>query len=84
MKANMFPRPEIAAAMKDFVLLELYTDGTDAASEANQKMEETRFSTVAIPYYAIVDPDEKVVATFPGLTRDAGEFLRFLHSGGAG
>ena len=83
MKANMFPRPEIAAAMKDFVLLELYTDGTDAASEANQKMEETRFSTVAIPYYAIVDPDEKVVATFPGLTRDAGEFLRFLRSGAA-
>jgi thiol:disulfide interchange protein DsbD len=83
MKANMFPRPEIAAAMKDFVLLELYTDGTDAASEANQKMEETRFSTVAIPYYAIVDPDEKVVATSPGLTRDSGEFLRFLRSGAA-
>ena len=30
MKANMFTRPEIAAAMKNFVLVELYTDGTDA------------------------------------------------------
>jgi len=83
MKANMFTRPEIAAAMKDFVLLELYTDGTDDASEANQKLEESNFSTVAIPYYAIVNPDEKAVATFPGLTRDAGEFLRFLRSGAA-
>jgi hypothetical protein len=40
-----------------------------------------RFSTVAIPYYAIVDPDEKVVASFPGLTRDPAEFLKFLRSG---
>ncbi|MEK7404027.1 MAG: cytochrome c biogenesis protein CcdA, partial [Acidobacteriota bacterium] len=60
MKANMFTRPEIAAAMKDFVLLELYTDGADAASEENQKLQESRFQTVAIPYYAILSADEKV------------------------
>jgi hypothetical protein len=39
MKANMFTRPEIAAALQDFVLVELYTDGTDAASERNQALE---------------------------------------------
>ncbi|MGE5569208.1 MAG: protein-disulfide reductase DsbD family protein [Rhodospirillales bacterium] len=78
MKANMFTRPEIAAAMNDFVPVELYTDGTDAASEENQKLQESRFRTVAIPYYAILTPDEKVVATFPGLTRDPVEFLAFL------
>ncbi len=82
MESNMFPRPEIAAALKEYVLVELYTNGTDAASEQNQALENTKFSTVAIPYYAILDPDEKVVASFPGLTRDAGEFLRFLRSGG--
>ena len=27
----MFPRPEIAGALGKFVLVELYTDGTDAA-----------------------------------------------------
>jgi thiol:disulfide interchange protein DsbD len=81
MKANMFTRPEIAAAMKEYVLVELYTDGTDQASAANQKLEETKFSTVAIPYYAILRPDEQVVASFPGLTRDPGEFLRFLRAG---
>ena len=78
MKANMFTRPEIAAAMKNFVLVELYTDGTDAASEANQKLQLSKFHTVAIPFYAIIDPDEKVVATFPGLTRDSAEYLAFL------
>ncbi len=78
MKANMFTRPEIAAALERYVRVELYTDGTDEASERNQRLQEERFSTVAIPYYAIVKPDGTIVATFPGLTRDAEEFLAFL------
>lgn len=78
MKANMFTRPEVAAALNGFVLVELYTDGTDAASRENQKLQQARFSTVAIPYYAIVDSGERVVASFPGLTRDPAEFLKFL------
>jgi thiol:disulfide interchange protein len=81
MKANMFTRPEIAGAMQNFVLVELYGDGTDAASEQNQKLELEKFQTVAEPYYAIMDPDEKVIATFPGLTHDPQEFLTFLRKG---
>jgi thiol:disulfide interchange protein DsbD len=78
MRANMFPRPEIRPLLDDFVLLELYTDGTDAASTANQEMESRKFGTVAIPFYAILNADEEAIATFPGLTRDAGEFAAFL------
>ena len=81
MKANMFTRPEIAAAAQNFVLVDLYGDGTDAASEENQKLELAKFQTVAEPYYAILDPDENVIATFPGLTKDAPEFLAFLKKG---
>jgi thiol:disulfide interchange protein DsbD len=80
MKANMFTRPEIAAAMRKFVLVELYTDGTDAESEANQQVELAKFHTVAIPYYAIVDADERVLATFPGSTGEAAEYLAFLNT----
>jgi thiol:disulfide interchange protein len=78
MKANMFPRPEIASALQRFVLVELYGDGTDAASEENQKLELEKFHTVAEPFYAILDPDENVIATFPSLTKDPKEFLAFL------
>ena len=79
MKANMFPRPEIAEAAKKLVLVELYTDGTDKESEENQKLQDEKFSTVAIPYYAILDPDGKVVASFAkGMTKDTREFLAFL------
>jgi thiol:disulfide interchange protein len=81
MKANMFTRPEIAGALKNFVLVDLYTDGEDAASKENQKFEETKLQTTAIPYYAIVDPDGNIVASFPGLTRDPGEYLAFLEKG---
>jgi thiol:disulfide interchange protein DsbD len=84
MKANMFPRPEIRAAMSRFVLLELYTDGTDAASEANQKYQEQKLATAAIPYYAILDPDERIVASFPGLTKNPAEYLAFLNSAPGG
>jgi thiol:disulfide interchange protein DsbD len=80
MKANMFTRPEIAAAMRGFVLVELYTDGTDQPSLENQKLQETRYRTVSIPQYAIVSPDERILASFVGVTRDTQEFLRFLRT----
>jgi thiol-disulfide isomerase/thioredoxin len=67
--------------MRNFVLVDLYGDGTDPESEANQKLELAKFQTVAEPYYAILDPDENVVATFPGLTHDAAAFLAFLNKG---
>ncbi len=78
MKANMFSRPEIAAAMKDLVLVELYTDGTDKASEQNQQLEDKMFQTVAIPYYAIVDPDGNVLAKMPDRSTDPQQVLAFL------
>ncbi len=81
MKSNMFTRPEIAEALGRYVLVDLYTDGTDAASELNQKILSQKFSSVAIPYYAIVDPDGNVIASFAGLTRDPAEFLKFLRAG---
>ncbi len=81
MKANMFTKPEIVGVMKNMVLVDLYTDGTDAASEANQKLEEGTFKTVAIPFYVLYDGNQNVLATFPkGLTRDPNEYLSFLNT----
>jgi thiol:disulfide interchange protein len=80
MEANMFPRPEIRAALDTFVRARLYTDGQGPVYEQQQRFQQTRFKTVALPLYAIVDPDQRTVATFAGLTRDQAEFLRFLQS----
>ena len=78
MKRNMFTRPEIASVLNNMVIVDLYTDGTDADSEKNQKLEDQKFSTVSIPFYAIMDASGSVVATFPQLTKDPQEFLAFL------
>jgi thiol:disulfide interchange protein DsbD len=78
MDANMFPRPEIMDAMKDLVPVELYIDGTDAASEENAKFEEDRFKVAAMPYYALLDANENIVAKFADRATDPQEFLAFL------
>jgi thiol:disulfide interchange protein DsbD len=80
MKANMFTRPEIRAALKNLVIVDLYTDGTDAASQKNADFEDKKFNTASIPFYAIIDADQNVIATFPQLTRNTKEFLTFLES----
>jgi thiol:disulfide interchange protein DsbD len=78
MKRNMFTRPEIAAALNNMVIVDLYTDGTDAESEKNQKFEDEKFSTASIPFYVLMDPSRNVIATFPQLTKNPQEFLAFL------
>jgi len=78
MEANMFSRPEVAREMYKFVRLRLYTDGDGKLYERQQKLQQQKFGTVALPYYAIMRPDGSPVSTFPGLTRNASEFVAFL------
>jgi thiol:disulfide interchange protein len=79
MKANMFPRTEIADVAKDLVLVELYTDGNDPASEENAKLEYTKFASESDPLYVLLDGNENVLAT-SGYTRSTQEFLAFLRT----
>jgi len=80
MEANMFPRPEVAKEMDKYVRVRLYTDGAGELFEHHQKMQQEKFGTVALPYYAILRTDGSPIATFPGLTRNTAEFLTFLQS----
>jgi len=79
MEANMFARADVSAAMSRFVLSRLYTDGEGAIYENQQKFQEDRFGTVALPLYAIVDSKGRTVRTFSGLTRNPAEFIAFLN-----
>jgi thiol:disulfide interchange protein len=78
MEANMFPRPEVESVMNRFVRVRLYTDGDGALYEHQQKMQQEKFGTVALPLYAILRSDGTTVATFSGLTRNSPEFVFFL------
>lgn len=78
MEANMFSRPDVAAALSGYVLSRLYTDGEGATYENQQRFQEERFGTVALPLYAIVDGTGRTIRTFSGLTRSPAELLAFL------
>ncbi len=80
MKANMFTRPEVGELLEKTVLVELYTDGFDEASERHQEMQVERFRSSSTPFYALMRPDGTVAATFSGQTRDVSEFRSFLQS----
>jgi thiol:disulfide interchange protein len=78
MEANVFNRPDVGAELGHFVLSRLYTDGEGEIYEQQQSFQEQTFGTVALPLYAVVAPDGKVLTTFSGLTRDPSQFIAFL------
>ena len=78
MEANIFPRSEVRELFDQYVLVRLYTDGPGEEHEENQRLESERFGTIALPFYAVVSKDDKIIRTFPGLTRDPQKFIKFL------
>ena len=78
MEANIFTKKEVEAELGSFILTRLYTDGEGDVYTRQQQMEEEMLGTVALPYYAIVRPDGTLAGSFPGLTRNAGDFVDFL------
>ncbi len=78
MEANVFPKPDVKTELDKFVRVRLYTDGDGPVYEKQQQMEKDRFGTVALPFYAILSPQDAPVTTLAGLTRDSQEFLSFL------
>jgi thiol:disulfide interchange protein DsbD len=81
METNMFSRPEIRPELEKYVRLRLYTDGEGALYQQHQNLQQAKFGTVALPFYAVLTADGESVATYPGLTRDPAEFISFLQRG---
>ena len=81
MEQNLFTRKPSENLLSRFVLVRLYTDGDGQKYEENQRYQRERFNTVALPFYAIITPEERVISTFEGMTRDAEVFNQFLLSG---
>ncbi len=79
MESQVFSKLEVQGIFKDFVLARLYTDDGSPLNDSNQFMEESRFNTIALPFYAIISPDDKPLGTFPGYTRDHTSFINFLN-----
>jgi thiol:disulfide interchange protein len=83
MEANIFTLPAVHAGLQKYVRLQLYTDGAGKEYEDNQAYQKETFGTVALPLYIILDAQGNRLATFPGMTRNPEEFLRFLSTAAA-
>ena len=80
MEANIFTNQEVKDRFGQMILVQLYTDGGPNHKE-KQQYEIDRFGTAALPFYVILSPDDEVITTFPGMTRDLDDFLDFLDEG---
>jgi thiol:disulfide interchange protein DsbD len=83
MEANLFPRPEIERELERFVRVRLFTDAQSESNVRQQKLQEDKFRTVALPLYAIVDANGNTLGQFLGMTRNSAEFIAFLRGAAA-
>jgi thiol:disulfide interchange protein DsbD len=81
MESNVFPRSDVRELFRDYILVRLYTDGQGDVYDRNREFQETTFGTVALPLYVTLTPEGEKINSFPGLTRNPQEFVRFLRDG---
>jgi hypothetical protein len=77
MEKTVLPHPEVLRELKDFVAVELYTDGQTKADRENQQLLLKLLKTTANPTYAVVTPDGKLVKALEGL-HSVEDFKKFL------
>ena len=80
METNIFSINSVEELMSEYVLVSLYTDAGEGYLE-KREYQINRFETAALPYYVILDSNDKVLSEFPGLTRNVEEFKAFLKTG---
>ena len=80
METNIFSINSVEELMSEYVLVSLYTDAGEGYLE-KREYQINRFETAALPYYIILDNNDKVLSEFPGLTRNVKEFKDFLKTG---
>ena len=77
---NVFPRADVKSQLANYVRVQLYTDRPGDA--ANQHLQLTKFGDVALPLYAIVNPQtEAVEDKYAGTITSPADFTRFLKQG---
>ncbi len=75
MEQNVFPKPQIQAAMHPFVRLELYTDRERPDDRRHAALQQQLTHTATLPVYAILSPQGKVLR----IQQDRSSASVFLH-----
>ena len=82
MEGGTFLTEQMQEKFGRFVEIQLHTDGRDdkyrPSSRRNRKLQKERFGTVALPFYALLDPTGKKVYWSGGGVISEEDFLKFL------
>ena len=78
MEEGVLRRAEVVRELRRFVAVELYTDRGTPDDDRRREYQVKTFGTAALPFYALLTPEGREIATFPGSTNDGAEFLAFL------
>ena len=77
MEVNVFVDENVQKLFENFILIKLFTDGGPNHREY-QKMEVDRYGTSALPFYVVLDTNEKELNRFHGMDPDVNKFIQFL------
>ena len=81
MEYEIFPHADVKPLLEQFTRGELWVDKPPHGA-FNTKLQIERFSQIAQPFYAIIDPrDDETLITFPGYDPDPVKFGNFLQAG---
>ncbi len=79
MERDMFPRPEVASLMEEYVRVKLYIDDRERGAERRAYQAEN-FGTVTMPYYVVMTPEGEVLGE-EAYTTNVERFVGFLERG---
>ena len=77
MEVNVFIDDKVKELFKNFILIKLFTDGGPNHKKYRQ-MEIDRYGTSALPFYVVLDVNEKEINRFHGMDPDVNKFIQFL------
>lgn len=76
MEKKLYPNPKIQELFAKYSLAKLYTD-----VQENKDFQLKKFNTVALPLYAIIDPNTEAIIATIDYTDNAEKFIEFLNKG---
>jgi thiol:disulfide interchange protein DsbD len=80
MELHVFRDSRVRSLLSQFTRVRLYTDGGKDAA-LNEEFQQRAFGSVALPLYAVIAPDGRVLASSAGVTADPAVFALFLNKG---
>ncbi len=80
MEQNMFKKPAVVERLDKYIKVKLYTDRNKEPYISNKKLQESKFGSIELPLYVVMDSNGNLIRTNT-FTRDEAAFIQFLDSG---